>query len=300
MKMKKLVCLIVVITMMVCLLAFAEADGASVTFNAEETESGYKVTLDTSGFSGIAMMQFNIDYDASKLSCKGASAGSAIAGNTGATINTNNAGEIIFVWDSLREIISDGSLIEISFDRIAEGAANVTIDTGKTVIFADSSFSEPQVSMTAITLGSDAAAEANQSESAPASEPEKNYSHEAPIIVPQTTPGPVNTVPPVAIPAATPAVSAPSSSQSAARAKAVNEPAEQAVPAPDSSAGQAVPAPEVSAELSPSAEKLSEQPDSQTGDELPSRHHDAIVIYLAIAALLACLVVMLIKRATRR
>ena len=96
----------------------------TVTASAGETAS---IDISIENNNNATCIYFAVEYDASKLTLEGCSDAGAVA--SGATINTDIAGIVYYVWDALNPVSGDGVLMTLNFTvkESAEDMADVSI-----------------------------------------------------------------------------------------------------------------------------------------------------------------------------
>lgn len=164
--MRKLCSFAALLAVMVFCGATAYAQSLNVAYTAAENTGLASASVSLGGGGEICAVQFTVCYDAQRLSLTGASSGSALDGNTAPTINTNEAGAVVFVWDSLVPIKSSGPLLSLQFTQTGASGAEtpVWINTADYIIVADAQLNELTMETPpAVMVGAgDSAGQSNQ------------------------------------------------------------------------------------------------------------------------------------------
>ncbi|MCF0135569.1 MAG: hypothetical protein HUJ69_04015 [Lachnospiraceae bacterium] len=125
---------------------YASDQTVSIAYESSDNGNGeYAVSVIGTGLENIAMIQFTISYDKTAARCLGYSAGDIYTGNLLPTVNTSIPGEIVFVWDSLQPLTSDGTLFTFTIALQGNGAANFRINADEELIFCYEDFSPADI-----------------------------------------------------------------------------------------------------------------------------------------------------------
>lgn len=126
----------------------------------EMDENGYcDVCVNIVNGVDIALIQFTLRYDPSKITCMGGEAGELLSGGEPPLINAEIAGEISLVWDTLSPISGDGTLLRLHMWTPVNAAAELTFDRAREFIVAHGDLSSADAVGVGCVLGaSDAAA----------------------------------------------------------------------------------------------------------------------------------------------
>ena len=123
---------------------YSNEPDATLSIFSEKLVSGGQTTVSVnlSEGSGVAAAQFAIKYDTSKLELVSASAGELMSG---AVINTEIPGKVIFGWENPTAVTEGGTILELTFTT-AEGAqlgeTKIEIDENEKFIFTKSNLDE--------------------------------------------------------------------------------------------------------------------------------------------------------------
>ena len=101
-----------------------------------------EVPVTISDVSDLAMIQFALSYDETKLEYVGFQNGSMLPEQEVPTINSEENGKIYYVWDSTESLSGSGELAIFSF-RVKDSVfqkTSICIDENEEIVFADSTF----------------------------------------------------------------------------------------------------------------------------------------------------------------
>lgn len=154
----------------------APATQVSCIANEPDAEGYFDVSVEIQQGRNLAMIQFALKYDPEIIKCVSAESGALLTDNQEPTVNTDIAGVIYFVWDSLEPLEQDGQLLLLHMKLLDSSSGEIGFNFEEDFIFALDDFTELDV----LGYGCAVGEEAETSEDTVAEIPQQDTQNGAP------------------------------------------------------------------------------------------------------------------------